>query len=349
MTDRRRSPPPAGWRRPAPWLLAALVAASISVPGGLASAHLVRIAPTVGVARPLAASAAFSENLTDTPAFSNRTLKAVVGATSTLDVSISLDNTGSLNHTFTLVNANQSGVVLNRSWTPEQLGQYFQLNGTLVNQSLAPGGKATVAFTLSPAAVVRSFEFVSLVPYQFQAGMFGFLNLTPTGPNVTVNESTTNSLSFVPNALSAGPAVTNVVSMHVLVTNTGTTPHYFVVAAQPNTTLTSTSYFTSHPPLINVTINGSVGFSVWANFTITTAGVYEYVCTEPGHFASGMYGFLYVGVPVPSSSSPTTAIVEVPLLVGSVVLLGVGGALVAASAYRGRFPPRSSAAAKHSE
>src|SRR5579862_9853840 len=139
--------------------------------------------------------------------------------------------------------------------------------------------------------------------------MWGFLNLTPAGPTLVLSENTTDSYQFVPNILSA-PNVHGGATFHVLVTNQGTLGHTFTVAAQPNVTLTTVGYFGSHPPVGNATVPGSGG-SVWANFTVSGVGIYEYVCTISGHFSQGMFGFLYVGVPVPPPApAPSTAIVE---------------------------------------
>ncbi len=344
MTDASHRRPAVGWRRPGPWVLAGLLLAAISLPGGLAAAHVVRVAPEVGVARPLVAPATttnYSEavNLTDQPAFAPRSLNATVNGT--VQVSIALDNNGSLAHTFTVVNASQAGVVLNRSWTPEELDAYFAANGSLANVNVSGGHHAFANFSLPANSSFRSFEFVSIVPYQFQAGMWGFLNLTPAGPTLMLSENTTTTLQFVPNVLSAGPSVHGSVTLHVLVTNEGDLSHTFTVVAQSNVTLTTITYFASHTPLVNVSVPASAGGTVWANFTVPGIGVYEYACTVQGHFQNGMYGFLYVGVPVPPPPpTPSTAIVAVPVLLGSAALLGVGAVFAVGSALTGRFPKR---------
>ncbi len=346
MTGAPRLRPSGGWRRPGPWLLASLVLAAASVPGGLASAHLVPSAPTVGVGHPTATSVSFTVNLTDAPAYSPRYLNATVSDGAT--VSVYLDNLGGLAHSFTVVNANQSGVVLNRSWTPQQLDAYFTANGSLENVSVPAGTTAWANFSVPAATTFQSFEFVSTIPYQFQAGMWGFLNLTSAGTTVTLSENTTNSFSFVPNALSAGPTVHTAVTLHILVTNQGDLSHTFTVAAESNVTLTTIGYFASHPPLVNVSVPDSAGGTVWANFTAPGVGVYEYVCTVPGHFNQGMFGFLYVGVPVPPPPpSPSTAIVSVPVLAGSAVLLGIGLALALVSTYAGRLPRKPASPGHH--
>jgi len=103
-----------------------------------------------------------------------------------------------------------------------------------------------------------------------------------------------------------------------------------------------TDYFTAHAPLVNVNVPAIPGGTVWANFTITAPGVYQYICEISGHFAAGMYGFLYVGVPVPAPpAAPSAAIVDSWVLVGSAVLLGIGAVFAGVAALAGRFPPHT--------
>jgi len=189
-----------------------------------------------------------------------------------------------------------------------------------------------------------------VVPYQFQAGMWGLLNVTSTAPGLFLSENTTDSLSFVPNALSASPARYPVV-VAVLVTNEGTFGHTFTMAPQSNVTLSSTnytSYFSAHAPLVNSAVPALPGGTVWANFTIPGPGVYEYICEVSGHFANGMFGFFYVGVPVPAPPpTPSTAVVDEWVLVGSAILLGVGVVFAAVTAIAGRFPPRTNPPGSH--
>jgi uncharacterized cupredoxin-like copper-binding protein len=334
------------WRRPGVWLLASLVLAAVSAPGGLAAAHVLRVAPTVGYAHPLASSANFSVRLTDTPAYAPGFLNATVNGT--VSVSVHLDNVGSIAHTFTVVAANQSGVVLNRSLTPANLSSYFVAYPPQANVNVSAGTSAWANFTLAASSAFRSFEFVSVLPYQFQAGMWGFLNLTPTGPTLVLSDNTTNLPSFVPDILSTGTSVHGQVTLDVLVTNLGDEGHTFTVSSQPNVTFTDLSSLKTHLPLANETVPSGPPLFVWANFTVPGVGIYEYVCTVAGHFEGGMYGFLYVGVPVPAAPpSPSTAIVAVPLLAGAAVLLGIGLALALAVAYTGRFPKRPSPPGSH--
>jgi uncharacterized cupredoxin-like copper-binding protein len=268
-----------------------------------------------------------------------RYLNATVSGT--VNVSVALHNTGSTTHTFTVVNASNSSTVLNRSLNPQNLTAYFATYPPSENVSVAGGTSTWANFSLASATTFRSLEFVSTIPYQFQAGMWGFLNLTPLGPTVVLSDNATNTPAFVPNVLSAGPSVHGPVTLDVLLVDLGSVSHTFTVAPQPNVTVTTVGYFASHPPLANQSIVPGPPKPIWANFTVPAIGVYEYVCTVTGHFTAGMYGFLYVGVPVPPPPpTPSTAIVAIPILVGSAVLLGVGIVLALGSAYLGRLPKK---------
>ncbi len=347
MTDVPHVRPSAGRPRPWPWLLAGLVLAAVSLPGGLAAAHVVRVAPTVGYARPAASSVTFSLAMNDAPAFAPKVLNSTV--TGTTSVTVDLTNSGNLTHTFTVENLSQAGVLLNRSWTPEQLNANFVTNPPLDNVSVAGHGTGVASFSVPVVKAPVSLEFVSTEPYQFQAGMFGFLNLTPTGPTYDVTDNTTDALRFVPDILSTpkGAAVTGPVKIDIVVTNLGSFAHTFTVSSQVNVTLTTLAPLKTHAPLTNLTVPS--GGSNHTTFTVPAPGIYEYVCTVDSHFQNGMFGLLYVGVPVPPPPpTPTTAIFAIPILAGSAVLLGVGVALAYASAYVGRIPRSQGPKGPHS-
>lgn len=276
--------------------------------------------------------------LTDAPSFDPSTLTAPAGDA----LEVHLTNAGAFAHTFTV--AAQPSHPLNRSWSPANLTAYFHANGSLANVSLAPATSAWANFTVPDNASGDSFEFVSLVAYQFQAGMLGFLNVSGTsGPGVQLTVQTANAgLAFVPEALGAN-ATKFPVTLDIAVSNLGSTGHTWTLVSQPNVNLTPgnfSSYFSAHPALASVNVPTTPGQVVWANFTVTKAGVYQYICEIPGHFAAGMVGYLYVGVPVPASAAPpSTAIVQPLLLAGAGALLGIGTVLAAVATLVGRIPP----------
>lgn len=343
MNDAPKARAPRALRRALPWIVAGLLLATIGLPSVAAIGALPR-APLIGYAHPAAGNVSLSVNLTDTPAFSPRFLSAPAGT----NVSIRLNNTGNYSHTFTLLA--QPNVVLSPTLSPAQLDQYIRANGSLANVSLAPGAQGWANVSFNGSVGLSSFEFVSLVPYQFQAGMSGFLNLTSVGPGLLLSDNTTDSFRFIPDVLTAAPAHYPA-TVDVLVTNQGSFAHTFTVAPQSNVTLSPgnfTQYFQQHAPLVSASVPTGGGSTVWANFTMYGPGIYEYICEVPGHFANGMYGFLYVGVtPKLPPPPPSTAIVETWVLAGSLALLGVGVALAAVASYTGRFPRRPESYGKH--
>ncbi len=334
MADAQKNSGRRPWRGAVPWIVAALVLATVGLPS-VAALGAMPSAPLVGHARPLAAPVSVAVNLTDAPAFSPRFLSAPAGS----NVSVLLANRGNFTHTFTL--AATPGARLSPSLSPAGVFAFFRANGTLANVSVAPGGQAWANFTLNASVGLSSFEFASIVPYQFQAGMWGLLNVTSVGPGLVMSDNTTDQLQFVPNVLAASPAHYPIV-IDVLVTNQGSFGHTFTLAPQSNVSLSPanfTQYFQQHAPLVSVTVPSGGGSTVWANFTLTGPGVYQYICEVPGHFANGMYGLLYAGVAVPTPPPPpSTALVESWVLVGSGILLGIGIGVAIVASYAGRFP-----------
>jgi len=286
-------------------------------------------------------------NLTDAPSFDPRNLVAIAGE----QVTFLLNNTGAFNHSFTISAA--AGVILAQNLTPDALDQFLAANGTLVNVTLTGDSIRALNFTVPAGDAGGSFELVSEVPYQFQAGMFGFFNVTSgkAGPAVDLNETTVDALAFQPDVLNASAITSYPAALDILVTNEGSDSHTFTLEAQANNTLdpsTYDTYFTSHPPAVNVIVPSGAGSTVWANFTLTTPGAYEYICEVSGHFANGMSGWLYVGEPVPVvAGAASTAIVQPALLAGAAVLLTIGVLLALAASFTGRFPRSPPSAGHH--
>lgn len=336
MSGLRPDRPSGRWRRATPWFVASLVLALAALPVAEAI-QVLPSAPAVGVGHPLSGNTTVAVNMTDTPRFIPKFLLGNVSST----LSVHLDNVGTYNHTFTV--SRIPNYVLNTSWTPGELSGFFARNGSLANVSVAPGQQAWANISLNSSTSGKSFEFVSLVPYQFQAGMFGYLNVTVAGAGVRFSDNTTDSYSFVPSALALNSS-TFPVKVSVLVMNTGSLGHTFTVGPVANYTLSPTNfttYFQTHPPLVSATVPSGAGNTVWANFTIAGPGVFQYICTVSGHFANGMYGFIYVNVPVPAPAAPpSTAIVASWILLGSGVVLAIGILLVVVATYTGRFPRR---------
>lgn len=278
-----------------------------------------------------------SVNLTDAPAFAPRNLVGIAGGV----LDFTLTNVGAIDHTFTVSAA--AGVVIPRNDTPAQLDALLAKNGTLLNVSLAPGSSISVNYSVPVADAGDSFEIVSAVPYQFQAGMSGFLNISggAAASSAALEDNTTDALRFLPDQLAVN-ATSFPVSLSVLVMNQGVDAHTWTLEGQSNNTLdpgTFTSYFQQNPPLANVNIPAGSGGAAWANFTITTPGAYEYICEVSGHFANGMFGWLYVGVPPPTvAAAPSLDIVQPAVLVAGGLLFAIGGLFAVVAALNARLP-----------
>lgn len=343
MSDvrRRRLSPPV--RRALPWLVAALLVTTVGLPSAAAIAA-VPAAPEVGYAHPASGNSTVAVNMNDAPAYTPRALNGSAAAT----LSVHLVNLGVYDHSFTL--SKVPNIVLSPTWSPARLDSFFAKNGSLANVSVAPGASAWANVTFNDSVGGDSFEFVSQVPYQFQAGMWGFVNLSASGPGAQLTENTTDSPGFIPTVLSASAPHFPLV-VDVLVTNLGNDGHTFTVSPLSNYTLSPANFtatFVTNAPLVNQVIPSGAGASAWANFTVRAPGVYQYICTVPGHFADGMTGLLYIDVtPPPVTSPPSTAIVDAWLLVGSAVLLGIGVVVAVVAAYAGRFPGPSAGHQKH--
>jgi uncharacterized cupredoxin-like copper-binding protein len=336
------------FRRALPWLVAALLVTGIGLPVVAASSgHLPR-GTEIGYGVPTTPKLEH-ENvtviMTDAPAYIP---SAITVNTSTI-LTVHVENAGNLTHTFTVSNVSGANALPSNS-TPQQVDQFFRTHGDQANLSLAPGAQGFVNLTFGVGSALDVYQFVSVIPYQFQAGMAGTISVAGGPPSVLLEDNTSDALQFLPNTL-----VVNVthypVVVGVLVSNLGSFSHTFTVSPFANYSLSPanfTSFFQAHPPLINAPVPSGAGSTVWANFTLGHPGVYQYICTVPGHFASGMYGFVYANVvPPPPPAPPSTAIVQGWVLLGAGLLLVVALLVGVSAAYVGRLPPKSEEPAEH--
>ena len=318
-----------GLRRATPWLAAGLVLALVGAVGGARAVPFLTNAPTIGYGHSPDANVTLALQVNDST-FSPRFLSEPPAT----NLSIHITNVGHQVHSFVL--SNDSGLRFSGT-TPSQLNASVNAHPLSANVTVAPGTSAWANFSILPTEGFDSFEFISQVPYQFQGGLWGLLNITSTAPGTTLYDNTTNALSFQPSIL-ADNASHYPSNVNVFVANLGDLGHTFTIAPQPNVTVTTVGYFHSHAPLANQTIPSTAGKGAWANFTVPAPGIYEFVCTVAGHFTGGMFGFLYAGVPPPPPPPPLpTGVVDLWVLAGSVALLGIGGLLVVVAGFGGRF------------
>jgi plastocyanin len=160
-----------------------------------------------------------------------------------------------------------------------------------------------------------------------------------------VSVSTTSSYSFQPNQITVTPGAL----VHLVVTQDANFAHSFVLSSVANFTIPSSdtdsqlaAFFNAHPPIVNLSIPGTVGAQVAKDFTAPALGTYEFVCIVSGHFQSGMFGFLYSGTSPPggsSSSGLSLSPLVLGAIVGLVVVVVVVGVLIARRGSR-RTPPQ---------
>ncbi len=163
----------------------------------------------------------------------------------------------------------------------------------------------------------------------------------PSSVEDNLSVQTTSSFSFVPNMLTVSPGA----EVHLVVTQESIAAHTFVLSSVRNFTIPTSdspsqlyAFFNAHPPLVNLSLPGTVGAQAFANFTAPAVGSWEFVCEIPGHFQAGMYGFLVstTGSGSSPSASPFTPTVLVTLA-GLVVV--VAAVSVIALRRRSRRPP----------
>lgn len=336
-----RAPPSRPYGASFALVLAAALVVAVGLPLAAPIASANRALPTLEFGRASAGGSPapinFSVNATDAPSYQPTLLSgAVAGQT----VGIELHNNGRYPHTFTL--ARQANVLLNTSWSPAALDGYFAQNGSFLNLSVGPGATINGSFVLPANASGGTFEFVSLVPYQFQSGMHGTMVVGAGAPSITLTDQALASLAFEPYILVAN-ATSYPVTLGIQVTDVGALIHTWTLSALPNVEPTPSNFstfFAQHPPAVNLQILNP-GTTYNATFILDGPGVYEFICAEPGHFQAGMFGMLYVGVAPPAAPTPlSTSIVQADVLVLAGGLVLVSAVLALSANFLGRFPAR---------
>ena len=295
--------------------------------------------PHVSAPAPVAPHVNLTITTNNTPAFVPNSIQATSGQ----NLTITLVNSGMYNHTFTLSPNGSETFPLN--WSPAQLSDYFSTNKPIVSVPMPANSTTHVNISVNASMAGGRFEFVSLIPYQFQAGLYGFLTVSPpVSSTLTFYVNASDSYRFISNTLDASSVAKYPVAIHVFFGTLGVLSHTFTLSPIPNYNLSSDNYskfFAQHPPLVNIPAPSSAGTFNNGSFVISAPGYYEYICTIQGHFASGMFGFLYVGIPVVVPYVPvvSTALVETEILIGAGALLAIGVVLAVAAAVTGRFPP----------
>ena len=152
----------------------------------------------------------------------------------------------------------------------------------------------------------------------------------------------TSGFSFTPDAIQGLP--TNA-TITVTFTDSDTLDHTFWIIGKQGWVIPtsysagqvdSLAFGTTPRALIGANASANGGQNVTTFTSPKAAGWYEFLCTEPGHFQSGMYGFIAFGMSLPgnltvtpASTNPGAAVfVIVGVIVGLVVIALVLGFVV---------------------
>jgi uncharacterized cupredoxin-like copper-binding protein len=161
----------------------------------------------------------------------------------------------------------------------------------------------------------------------------------------TLSVTAEGGYSFTPNAVQQLPTNTNI---SVTVTDNDILAHTFTIIGREGWVIPTDasdgeiaelSYGHQYPALlapVNVSPMGGGGDQVKVTLQSPGVGWYEFVCSEPGHFQQGMYGFLAFGENLPNNltviaadTDPGTAVfIIVGTIVGLVVVALVLGFIV---------------------
>jgi len=181
-----------------------------------------------------------------------------------------------------------------------------------------------LALTLAALLVASAFAGLLLVRPVSAASV-------QSGASGTIAVTATTAFSFAPNEFQNVPANSNIT---VDFTDASATAHTFTIIGKEGwvipASITPTDFnnlvYGDSPSVVfnfNITSPGTLPLS----FTSPPPGWYEFVCTEPGHFALGMYGFIAFGMNLPanltvstSSQAPGAALF---IIIGTIVTLVV--------------------------
>jgi plastocyanin len=173
----------------------------------------------------------------------------------------------------------------------------------------------------------------------------GFLGVGPSvaaqGSLVVVPDATyldvsaVNNFHFTPALIQQEPTGT-LLSVNFTDADTSGAVHTFTIVGREgwqipssynSAQITALAYNNkTYPNLVNVNATGTGTF--YATFTSpATAGWYEFICTQPGHFQLGMMGYIAFGENLPSNLSvsvgPAGPGLAVYIIVGTIVGLTV--------------------------
>ena len=158
-----------------------------------------------------------------------------------------------------------------------------------------------------------------------------------TDPTGAFSVTAVSGFSFTPNSFQQLPTGANIT---VTFTDNDAIDHTFTIIGKQGWVIPS-SYSSGQIeslaygdapkalfPGLNASAVGKPGDQLTGTFTSpSTPGWYEFVCTEPGHFQNGMYGFIAFGMNLPGNLTVSSASTDpgpaVFIIVGTIVALTV--------------------------
>jgi len=202
---------------------------------------------------------------------------------------------------------------------------------------MSPGGRSgPTLVVLSSAALI-----VALLVGVAAAGSGPASPARPSASVDFVNVSATSNYQFQPSEFYVYPGAL----VELAVTQLADFPHTFTLSSERNQTISTSlspaqlyQYFVTNPPILNLSLGSTVGTVTRASFTAPEAGFYEFVCTEPGHFQSGMRGFMNSTTTPPTSGSSSGSNLTTYLIVGVVAAAIVIAAVAVVVRRRARGP-----------
>ncbi len=168
---------------------------------------------------------------------------------------------------------------------------------------------------------VRTRAVALGVAVLLMVSLFAAAGLSRASPTTGVETDASSSLDvtaasgfkFVQSTYQQLPTGTNI---SVSFTDGDTLAHTFsilnrqgVVIPSSTTTTELEQLFTTYGALVSLNATSAGAVASGSFSAPATAGWYEFVCLEPGHFQEGMYGFVAFGMNLPANisvSSPST-------------------------------------------
>jgi len=153
----------------------------------------------------------------------------------------------------------------------------------------------------------------------------------PTVAGNSIDVTASSGYAFTPNTFEQVATGTNI---SVSFTDASSISHTFTIIGREGWVVPSSIsssdfsnlvYGKAPPVVFNLNVSG-VG-TVSGSFAAPAAGWYEFVCTEPGHFQSGMYGFIAFGMNLPTNLTVSSGMpgpgAALFIIIGTIVSLVV--------------------------